>query len=488
MNNFSRISPVPPVDPKLGTRLTDPASQEKAALCVATVSSFMGPFMISSVNVALPAIQKEFSASAVVLGWIATAFLLAVAVVLVPAGKIADIRGRKKGFTLGLALYTFSSLAAAFSNSAGVLIFFRVLQGAGTAFFVTTGMAILTSIFPPERRGRAIGIYVAAVYVGLSVGPFAGGILTQHLGWRSLFLAVVPFGIASIWVTLTLLKGEWADARGEKLDVLGSLLYALSILGVVYGATGLPNLRAVGVLSAGLVLLLIFIRHELLSPFPVFEVRLFVQNKVFAFSSLAALIHYSATFGITFLLSLYLQYIQGLSPQGAGTLLVAQPVVMALFSPIAGKKSDKMEPRILASSGMALTAVGLLIFAFLGPDTGKLFIAGTLVLVGLGFALFSSPNMSAIMGAVDKRFFGIASGAVATMRLLGQMASMAIVLVVFSVFIGKEPISPDRYPLFLQAVRMCFALFAVLCLAGIFFSFFRGSLRKKTESGLRGPL
>jgi len=451
------------------------AAQEKAALCVATVSSFMGPFMISSVNVALPAIQKEFIVNAVTLGWIATAFLLAVAVILVPAGKIADIHGRKKVFTCGLVLYTFASLCAAFSGSVGTLILFRIFQGLGTALFVTTGMAILTSIFPPERRGKAIGIYVAAVYAGLSMGPFAGGLLTHHFGWRSIFLVVVPFGGISIYLTLVLLKGEWADARGERLDMIGSILYGLSIFGMLFGATSLPDPKAFGSLLTGGILLWIFIRHELGTRHPVFEVRLFVQNRRFSFSSLAALIHYSATFGITFLMSLYLQYIKGLTPQTAGTILVAQPLVMAILSPFAGRGSDRVEPRILASIGMAATAVGLLLFAFIDSHTREGYIVAVLAGIGFGFALFSSPNMSAIMGAVDRRFYGIASGAVATMRLLGQMVSMTVVIIVFSFFIGKETITPEKYVLFLRAVRICFACFSLLCTAGIFFSYFRGA-------------
>jgi len=184
-------------------------SLEKSALFVATLTSFMGPFTISSVNVALPTIQAEFAADAVLLSWIATSYLLAIAVFLVPFGKVADIYGRKKIFTLGLVLYTVSSLLAIFSFSMAALIAMRVLQGIGSAMFVTTGMAIITSIFPPARRGKAIGIYVSAVYIGLSVGPFAGGFLTRYLGWRSIFAVVVPFGAASVFMAIKYLKGEW---------------------------------------------------------------------------------------------------------------------------------------------------------------------------------------------------------------------------------------------------------------------------------------
>jgi len=440
----------------------------------------MGPFIISSVNVALPAIQKEFSADAVVLSWVATALLLTISVFLIPMGKIGDIYGRKKVFTWGLAIYTLASLMGAFSISMPMLIAVRVFQGFGAAMFVTTGMAILTSVFPPKRRGRAIGIYVAAVYIGLSVGPFAGGFLTQYLGWRSIFGVVVPFGVASVWVTLKYLKDEWADARGEKFDIAGSLLYAASVFLLVYGASLLPQLLAVYFILTGAITMVVFVRFELYTRQPVFEVRLFSGNKLFAFSSLAALINYAATFAVTFLLSLYLQYTKGLDPRTAGTILVAQPVVMALFSPLAGRLSDRVEPRLISSAGMTLTVMGLFLFSLVGTTTGIIYIISTLVMLGFGFALFSSPNMNAIMGSVDKKFFGIASGTVATMRLLGQMTSMAIAMVIFAVFIGREQITPSNYELFLKSVKISFVVFTFLCVIGIFFSLTRGELRTKT--------
>ena len=452
-------------------------SLEKSTLIVATLSSFMGPFTISSVNVALPTIQAEFSADAVLLGWVATAYLLAIAVFLVPFGKAADIYGRKKIFTWGLVLYTFSSFLAVFSVSMEMLIAMRIIQGFGSAMFVTTGMAILTSVFRPSKRGRAIGILVSAVYIGLSVGPFAGGFLARYLGWRSIFAVVVPFGAVCIFITIRYLKGEWADARGEKLDISGSVLYGFSILALVYGATLLPQKVAVYLIVIGLAGLVVFIRLEMRVRYPVFEVRLFRQNKLFTFSSLAALINYSATFALTFLLSLYLQYIKNMAPQYAGSILIAQPIVMAFFSPLAGRLSDRIEPRLIASAGMMMTAIDLFSFAFISAGTSIVVIVLTLAFLGFGFSLFSSPNMNAIMSAVEKRYFGIASGTVATMRLLGQMASMAITMVVFAVFIGREPISPLNYDQFLKSLRVAFLIFSLLCTIGILFSMLRGEVR-----------
>jgi EmrB/QacA subfamily drug resistance transporter len=459
--------------------VSDYTPQEKSALLVATITSFTGPFVISSVNVALPAIQREFNADAVQLSWLATALLLAVAVTLVPAGRFADIHGRKKIFTLGLVLYTLASFLAAFSNSVEMLIFFRVFQGVGSAMFLTTGMAIITSIFAPQKRGRAIGIYVSAVYIGLSMGPFVGGIMTQNIGWRSLFLIVVPLGLLSIWVTLKNLKGEWADAKGEPLDVVGSVLYGIAILAIVYGSSLLPRMSAIYLMAAGVVCLVAFVWQELRVKFPVVEVRLFTQNKLFTFSSLAAMINYAATFAITFLISLYLQYIKGLTPQAAGAIIIAQPVMMALFSPMAGKLSDRIEPRKIASFGMALTALGLFLFAWIDNETSLVYVAVTLLIMGFGFAMFSSPNMNAIMGAVEKRYLGIASGTVATMRLIGQMASMAIVMIIFTVVIGHVEIAPENYDQFLLGAKMAFGIFTVMCIIGIGFSLFRGELRNK---------
>ena len=455
---------------------------ERSALIVATLASFIGPFMISSVNVALPAIQADLGMDAVQLSWIATAYLLAMAVVLVPAGKFADIHGRKRVFTTGLAVYTFGSVAAAFVNSAALLIVTRVLQGIGAALFVTTSMAILTSIYPPNRRGRVLGIYVAAVYVGLSVGPFVGGMLTQYLGWRSIFLIMLPLGLFSLAMTFFFLKGEWLGEPGQKLDLGGCLLYAVAILALVYGASRLPATVGIALVLSGLALLVIFVRHQLAASFPVFDMQLFVGNRTFAFSSLAALLNYSTTFAVTFLLSLYLQYIKGMPPQTAGTVLMAQPIMMALLSPVAGRLSDKVEPRLLATAGMLTTVIGVALLTTLDSERSVMLIVANLILLGIGFALFSSPNMSAIMGAVEKRHYGLAAGAVATMRLLGQMFSMAVATVVLALIIGRQAITPANYDLFLRSIHTVFTISATLCFCGVYFSWFRGTVHAAERS------
>ncbi|MDX1709484.1 MAG: MFS transporter, partial [Desulfobacterales bacterium] len=339
------------------------------ALTIASLGSFITPFMISSTNIALPVIGKEFKTDAVVLSWVATSYLLAAAVSLVPFGKLADIYGRKRIYTIGMGLFTLTSLLCAVATSVPMLIIFRIFQGAGSAMVFATGIAILSSVYPAEERGKVLGIAVAAVYIGLSCGPFFGGFLTHYLSWRSIFLVNIPFGVVIISLIIFKLKGEWKGAEGQKFDFTGSIMYGTAIFMFMYGISILPDIRSIMLILTGVVGLVAFVRWELVVESPVFEVNLFVTNRTYAFSCLAALINYSATFAVGFLLSFYLQYIKGLSPQGAGVVLVSTPVMMAIFSPLAGRLSDRIEPRVLSSLGMGLTALGLVLLILVNAHT-----------------------------------------------------------------------------------------------------------------------
>jgi len=448
-----------------------------AALACAVLASFITPFMSSAINVALPAIGREFSLSAFLLGWVASSYLLAAAMALVPFGKIADRFGRRRIFAAGMGAHTLFTLACALAPSGPLLIAFRAAQGIGGAMMFATALAILTSVYPPGERGRVIGLSAAATYLGLSLGPVLGGLLTQQLGWRSLFYATVPFGAAALVLILWKLKGEWKSSGAGRFDIVGALLYALALPSLMYGLSRLPGLGGVVFLAGGAAGLVLFVFWENRFPDPVLNLRLFRGNAVFAYSNLAALINYSATFAVTFLLSLYLQYIKGFSPQTSGLILVVQPAIMAALSPAAGRLSDRWEPRTLASVGMLCAAAGLLLFAFLDAASPIWFLAAGLAVLGFGFALFSSPNTNAIMSAVDRQSYGVASATLASMRLVGQMLSMGIALLVFTLFLGRAQVTPETHPQFLAATRTAFAVFAVLCFAGVFASLARGKRR-----------
>lgn len=451
------------------------AVSPKTVLVVASLASFLTPFMSSSINVALPDLGREFVLSAVMLGWVPTSYLLASSVFLVPFGRWADIAGRRRMFLGGVALHTLSSFLCGVAFSLEFLLGARVLQGISGAMMSGTGVAILTSVFPAEQRGRVLGITTASVYVGLSLGPTIGGLLTQQLGWRSIFLLNVPLGIVMTALILTKMKGEWREARGAGFDVTGSVLYCTGLVALMYGFSRLPGLPGAALVVTGVVLLFVFLRWELRARSPVLDLDLFRRNRVFAFSNLAAFINYSATFSVGFLMGLYLMYIRGLSPQQAGLILLAQPVVMAIGSPFAGRLSDRIEPRIVSSVGMGIIVIGLGFFAGLTPAMPMGWIIAALGVLGLGFALFSSPNSNAVMGSVHRSVYGVAAGTLATMRMTGQTMSIGIAMLVFALMIGSMQVTPAVHDRFLEGIRIAFAISAVLCAAGVFASLARGN-------------
>jgi EmrB/QacA subfamily drug resistance transporter len=450
-------------------------------LLLVILTSVVNPFLGAAVNIAIPSIATEFEMTAVSTGWIAMAFLLSSAVFLVPFGKAADIIGRKRIFLYGNLIVALSSLLCALSSTGMMLIASRALQGMGSAMMFGTGMAIITSAFPVSERGKAIGYTVSAVYLGLSVAPFLGGLLTEYFGWRSLFIITIPFGLTVFIITLLALKTEWAEARGEKFDYGGSLVYMVAIAVLMYGFSILPDRSGIILTVIGAAGILIFIFMELRMTYPVMNIHLFKNNRVFAFSNLAALINYAATFAITFVLSLYLQYIKGLSPKEAGILLVTQPLVMMVVASFSGRMSDRYDPRILSSLGMAVITVGLVFLSFLDNATANGYIIASLVILGTGFGLFSSPNTNSIMSAVEKKFLGVASATVGTMRLTGQMVSMAVATMVFNVLIGNAKISNANHHLFIHSTKIIFILFSILCFIGIFASLARG--KQKVNNG-----
>lgn len=445
-------------------------------LLVTTLSSFLAPFMASSVNLAIPAIASEFKASVVVLNWVVVSYLLSSAVFLLPFGRLADISGRKRVFVAGMYTYTASSLMCAFAPSVAGLIGFRGLQGIGGSMMFATGVAILTAAYPPAERGRVLGVNTAAVYAGLSLGPTAGGILTHYVSWRSIFLVNAVLGAFVIWAASKLAEDVTGDSR-EHFDLSGAVVYTFGMAAVIYGASSITTWHlARWVLFLGLIGIAAFIYQELRTDCPLFDVRLFGRNLGFALSNLAALIHYSATFSTGFLMSLYFQTVRGLDAQLAGVILLSQPAVQALLSPFAGCLSDRTEPRLVASIGMGLTALGLFVFSRLSPATPMALVMTTLVVMGIGFALFSSPNTNAVMSSVERRHYGIASSSLGTMRITGQAFSMAIVTLLFALHLGRSELSPEVVPSLMRSTGASFMLFGFLCLAGILASLARGKV------------
>lgn len=456
------------------------SKKKRSTLLAVSVTSFMGTFLISSVNIALPAIEKSFELDAISLSWIVTSFLLATAMFLLPVGKWGDISGNSRLFKIGLIVFTLASAMCIVAPSGAWLIAARFLQGVGSAFSNTTGQAILVASFPQKNRGQVIGISVASVYSGLALGPFIGGILTQHIGWHSLFYVAVILGLISTVVAFAFLEKDTpkSDIK-HKTDWIGTGVFMAGLTLLTYGSSLIPSATGWLLMCVGVVLLISFWMIEKRVIYPMLDTKLYTRNRLFAYSNLAALINYTATFAIIFFLSLYLQKIQGLSPQKTGAIIIAEPIMMALFSPIVGKLSDRIQPRYFATLGMIVCATGLAALAFLAANTPLWIIVAILIWEGIGFALFSSPNMSSIMSSVEKSRYGQASGSASSMRVIGQIVSMTIVTLFFAFLFDGKAIDSVPDTTFLKAMKWGFLTFTAISLSGIYFSFARGNVERE---------
>ena len=444
-----------------------------AILLIATLATFLTPFMGTSLIVALPTIANDLAVNAILLSWVTTAYFLASAMFAVPLGKIADIYGMKKIFTYGIVVLTIASFLAAISPSPEFLIITRAFQGVASAMIFVTALAIIASVFPPQERGKAIGINITAGYAGLVMGPVLGGFLTQYLGWRSLFYFVVPLGLLVLVLVFWKMKDEWAGCVGERLDYWGSLLYIIMLSLILVGFSSITGTLGMVMVISGIIGLVGFVIWELRVEHPVLDMSLFFKNRRFTFSNLAALISYMGLSTVAFLLSLYLQYIKGLDPNITGLILVVQTVLMVLISPFAGRLSDKFDPGKLASLGMGLITMGLVIFAFLTDETSLYVIMAGLAILGIGVGIFSAPNMNSIMGSVERRYFGVASATVSTMRLLGQTLGMGLILIIFAVYIGAVQFTPQNYPELLASIQVVYLIAVILSVIAIFASLAR---------------
>jgi EmrB/QacA subfamily drug resistance transporter len=451
-------------------------TNKRIILSITCISLFFLTYQFSAVNIILPAISKEFQANAIVLSWISTAGVLTTGVLLLPIGRLSDVFGIKKMFTIGMILYTVLITASAFAISIPMLLALRVVTGISSAMAVCNATAMISVAFPTGERGKALGLTSASVYLGLSAGPFLGGLLTEHFGWRSTFLVNIPCTLCVIILVLWKIKNEWRGSRGEGFDLTGTTIFCLSLIAFLYGFSILSEITGAILIPLGIIGLLVFWRWEKRATTPLVNLDIFRNNRTFVLSNLASLINYAATYAVVFLMSLYLQYVRGLSAETAGLILMAQPVIQAFISPVAGRLSDRIEPRIVSSIGMAIICLALLMFGFIRSDSPLILIIAVLVILGAGFALFVSPNTNAIMSSIAPKYYGIGSAISNTMRQIGQMFSMGVSMIVMSVFIGKVVITPEYYPALVTSMRTAFIIFAILCFGGIFASLSRGKV------------
>ena len=412
-------------------------------LLICTVLSFFTVFAVNAVTIVIPSIAAEYGMSNIMQNWVTIIFLLVVAVLSVPAGQISAKYGLKKVTRICIILFIIISIINVCVTTQEQFLACRLVLGISLAFINVTSMAMIVSAFPANERGKALGINITGVYIGLSLSPVIGGILDHNLGWRSVVLFGVPFLFVILFLLSTKIKEEWTSFENVPLDVKGSITYGIGMVLFMYGFT---------ILNTGLGIFLTLLAIVILAIFALIEL-------------------YLATYAVTTILNYHLQYIKGLDSQTAGIILLVAPLCQVVLAPIAGRLSDKFVPQILAALGMALGTISLFLFSFLNGDTSMNFLIVSMIIYGIGFGLFSPPNTNVIMSSVPPKDTSVASAAVATMRTVGQAMSMGILTLVFAFIMGDVAIIEPYYPLLVQSCQLTCMICIILCILSVFASF-----------------
>lgn len=457
------------------------------------LGTFMSALDSGVVNLAMPLIRDEFGVSMSMVEWIVTAYLLVVSSLLLTFGRISDLYGQKKVYQTGFVLFTLGSLLCGLSVSIGMLIGARCVQALGAGMLFSTGPAIITNSVPPERRGKALSVTAISVALGLCAGPVIGGTLTTLVGWQSIFYINLPVGIIGILLVRKNIPKDEKRAAA-RFDIAGSglVLVALLLILVPLSLSGdhdLPFGLFAGLIGGGLAMAALFVWFESRQKNPMLNIRLF-SNRVFSASSVAALFIYMAQFIMVFLAPFYLQTLRGYSALMSGLIYLPMPLATMAIAPIAGTVSDKYDSRYISSIGALVMAGGLFMLSFLKAETSLFYIMAAMVVTGLGFGMFQTPNNSAIMGNVPPENRGTASGTLATMRNIGMALGVAISGALFSFVEGDAQAAFAAQGLadkaleqasFVQGLHITFLAAAGIALVSMAASFTKGRVKTQAQ-------
>ena len=442
------------------------------------ITSFMTTFMSSALNLSVPSLESYFSVNAAYVSWIVSSYTIAVAAMSLPMGKVSDVTSRRTVFLTGIAGFGILSAISIFAPSIGVLMLLRALSGTCAAMIFATNNAILISAFPHSVQGKMLGYSVAATYIGLTAGPVAGGLLNSSFGWRSIFAASAAISAMAFLAAFKAVPKDAPASHVSGVDTAGIVLYISSIVLSLIGMTSLGSGdTAPYMLAVGIIILVLFFLHEgrreKTEKNTIMRVSMFRQSRTFTFSCLAALLNYGATFAISYEMSIYLQVILGIPSGKAGLMLITMPAAQALLSPLTGSLSDRIRPSVLASTGMGVCAVTLLLYSRIDGDSSIFYVMSVMGMTGMGFALFSSPNTNAILSCVSKKDYGVANSIIATMRTYGQSSGMAVLSSITAVVLGTGTLETSPHTDILHMMHVSFITFACICVLGLFFSLAR---------------
>ena len=449
-------------------------SEKHTVLAASCLAIFVNPLAGTMLNLALSAIQADFGCSEHQLGWVASIYFIVSVVFLLPSAKLADIYGKKVVFLSGSVIGLTGAILSIFSQDIYMLYFFRGITGIGMAAISSTSVSMISDVYEPYERGPALALNTACVYIGAAIGPTLGGIVTEYLGWRAIFVILLPFFVLSFFFMYRF-GYNIKSTPGRHFDLTGSVIYGTAILVFMFGLISLPQLYAFVMMIAGTVIFIVFILFETREEHPLVRLDIF-RNSRFSRSMLALLLNYSASYCVAFFMSRYLQEIGALTPTQAGLIMMVQSVVQVFFTLWAGKVATKMDMRILPTLGMIVTCCALGMMLFVTETLNIPLLVASLATLGMGMGLFSAPNTIAVMSYVRKEQYNEASGLIATVRQFGMMVSMGIATCMISVFLGRETaLDPSNYDTFMMILKYAWSTCLVFCAIGAVFSWFRGS-------------
>ena len=462
-------------------------------LVVVAIGVFMATLDSSIVNISLPKISAFFKVPLNgSVEWVIIAYLIVIASILLTFGRLTDILGRKLLWVIGLAIFTLGSALCGAAPSLALLIAFRAFQGIGGALLMAISPAMITRAFPANERGRALGLNALVVATGTSAGPSIGGVLTQVASWRWIFYINVPIGILGVLLTLKLLSEPMRPRRsGQRFDPFGAALLSLGMIALVLALSfgqelGWQSRTVVGLFVGSVALLGSFFLVETRVRQPIVDLTLF-RSRLFSAALVSSFLSFLALFAVTFLLPFYLEQLRGFEPEKAGFLLTPVPLTITVVAPFSGWLSDRFGSQALSSLGLAIGSLGLWFVSNLSPRASLFAIIWPLVITGLGQGLFQSPNNSAIMGSVPRERLGVASGFLATVRVLGQSLSVAVAGAIFATRGGsaagaliRQATGPRLAGLestFIQAFHMALITCMLIASVGVITSLVRGRSR-----------
>lgn len=428
------------------------------------LAPFLTNFVVTALNIALPSIALDLNIEAVPLGWIPTSYLIALTIFLIPSGKLGDIYGRKRLFSLGLILFTIGSIITVFSYSYQFIIISRTLQGVGSAMIFSNLYAMIASIFIQQDRIRALSLIFGSIFLGSFLGPLVGGLLTSIYSWRSIFVLCTVIGLGSI-ISISRLNIEWFGSEGEKFDLWGSIMFGISSFLIIHGFSKINHGLNWIFVAVGFTGLLIFFIYENRIKNPLFNLKL-LHNRDFILNNVGTLIQFAPTSPVLFILSIYLQSVRGLSPIVVGFILVLQPLSMLVVSIFSGKLNRSIEAPFMVTIAMTVSLLSVMVLLTLGLSTPILLISLGLILGGVGSSLFSSPNSHLIMNSVKEKYYGVASATITTMRGFGGSLGMSIVLVILTLCLGNIDMSHLNNESFITSSKLIFIALSLVYLTG----------------------